>query len=162
MEKYIEKYTLQPICYDQSHESLNKRLYTIEKSISTNLYNGETLAYIISKCYVVDSFGSFYKVVFPYNPKYGFVNNTPFFDEDKKVFINSFLTSTIYDTYEDALDDCYEKNLELLKEKVLKSNEEDYEIAYRTEKIKIEFIRLKLDSLLRETNGLEVGRGRFR
>lgn len=157
----MEKYAVQPICYEQDYDSVNKRFNTIERYVSFNLYNKETLAYIVSKCFVVDSSHSLYRVVFSYNPKFGFIYSAPVYDKYRDIYLNSYITSTIYDTYEEALDSCDKKNLELLNKKVLES-EEDYETAYKNEKRKIEDIRYKLDSLLRETNGLEVSKIRVR
>lgn len=162
MEKFVEKYAVQPICYDQSIESIYKRLFTIERHVFSNLYRSDPLAFIASKCFVVESFGNLHRVVFAYNPKYGFVYNAPVFDESRNIFLNSYVTSNIYDTYEEALNECEKKNSMLIDKKVQKSQEENYETAYKNEKMKVESIRSVLDSSLRATNGLEENKTRTR
>ncbi len=161
MEKFVEKYAVQPICYDQSIESIYKRLFTIEKHVFSNLYHLDPLAFIVSKCFVVESFGGLHRVVFAYNPKYGFVYNAPVFDETRNIFLNSYVTSNVYDTYKEALDECDKKNSMLIDIKVLES-QEDYETAYKNEKRKVENIRRTLDSSLRVTNNLEEKKARAR
>ena len=160
MKEFVEKYAVQPICYDQSIESIYNRLFTIERHVFSNLYHFEPLAYIVSKCFVVESRGNLHRVVFAYNPKYGFVYNAPVFDKDRNIFLNSYVTSNVYDAYEDALDECDKKNSMLIDRKVLESREEDYETAYKNEKMKVENLRFTLDSYLRETNGLETSHTR--
>lgn len=161
MEKYVEKYAVQPICYDQSIESIYKRLFTIEKHVFSNLYHLDPLAFIASKCFVVESYGNLHRVVFAYNPKYGFVYNEPVFDETRNIFLNSYVTSKVYDTYEEALNQCNKDNAMLIDIKTLES-QEDYETAYKNEKMKVEKIRFALDSSLRRINGLEENKIRAR
>lgn len=160
MEEFVEKYAVQPICYDQSIESIYNRIYTLERHVFSNLYHLEPLAYIVSKCFVVESHEGLYRVVFTYNPKYGFVYDAPVFDKDRNIFLNSYVTSKVYDTYEEALEECDEKNSMLIDRKVIESQEEDYKVAYKNEKIKVENLRFTLDSRLRETNGLDIGHTR--
>ena len=50
----------------------------------------------------------------------------------------------------------------LIDKKVQKSQEENYETAYKNEKMKVESIRSVLDSSLRATNGLEENKTRTR
>ena len=156
MEKFVEKYAVQPICFDQDIKSIYKRFYDIERYVSRNLYRSDPFAFIVSKCFVVDHCGPSCTVVFSYNPKYGIIYDAPVFDENRNMFLNSYVTSTVYDTYEEALDECDKKNSMLINIKALASKE-DYETAYKKEKMKVELVRYALDSLLSGTNGLDDG-----